>query len=129
MSKSEWKDGKFIPDQTPVEVPLKFKQSQTEAQRIAAAVSQEFSKQAETKGFETLDESLDFDIPEDEDIFPDSKWEITEMQEEFLYNPPEEPLDIEKSPEEIAIEETDNGSKETTKIPEESERENSTEPR
>ena len=95
-------DGRLIPDETPVEVPLRFKQRETEAERIARAVTQEFSNQADAKGFESFEDAQDFDIEDDFDIFPDSQFEVKEMTEEFLE---EEPMPREKTIEELALEE------------------------
>lgn len=104
---AQWtEDGRQIPDDTPVEIPLNLRKGETEAMRIARAVSLEFSQQAEKKGYETWEESQDFDIEDDEDIFPQSQFELKEMAEEYL---PDIPLDIEKTPDEVAIEEADNG--------------------
>lgn len=105
-------EGKFKPDTTPVEVPLSLQGSDSEAMKIARAVSLEFSKQADNVGAETFEESNDFEIDDDEDIFPTSQFEIQEMAEEFL---PDTPLPIEKTPEELALEEAENNGKETLK--------------
>ncbi len=113
---AEWtENGRMIPDDTPVEVPLNLRQGETESMRIARAVSLEFSQQADRKGFETIQEGMDFEVEDDEDIFPTSKFELTEMQEEYLQSPYEEPIMSEKTDEENALEleEKVNGSKET----------------
>ena len=101
-------DGRLIPDNKPVEVPLRFKQRETEAQRIAKAVTAEFSNQADSKGFETFEDAQDFEIEDDFDIFPNSQFEVKEMQEEFL---PDIPDEREKTVEELALEELDNESR------------------
>lgn len=106
---AEWtEDGKLIPDNTPVEVPLHLKQGETEAMRIARAVSLEFSQQADKKGYETFEESQDFEIEDDEDIFPTSQFEVVEMQEEYL---PDDPAPEEKTIEELAIEQLEEENK------------------
>lgn len=85
---AEWtEDGKMIPDDTPVEVPLQYQQGESESMRIARAVSLEMSKMNEKQGRETYAEAMDFDIEDEEDIFPMSECEVREMQEEFLDEP------------------------------------------
>lgn len=103
-SKNYDEKGHFIPDDSPVEVPLRFKTQETEAERIARAVSLEFSQQADDKGFETFEDAQDFDVDDEFDIFPQSSFEIQEMEEEYL---PDTPSDKEKTLEEKLIEEAD----------------------
>jgi hypothetical protein len=100
-SKNHDEKGRFIPDPTPIEVPLALRQGETEAMRIARAVSLEFSNQAEKNGFETWEESQDFDVEDEWELFPESEFEIKEMQEEFLMD---EPAPEEKTVEERNIE-------------------------
>jgi hypothetical protein len=78
---AKYKDGLHVPDTTPVEVPLDL-QPETTDQKIARGVAIELSKAAQKAGVETLEESMDFDIP-DEENDPITQYEIEEMQEEF----------------------------------------------
>ena len=80
---SNWtEDGKFIPDDTPVEVPLNIKPL-SQDEKIAKAVTEQLSIQAAKKGKETFTESMDFEISDDND--PLTTYEnVAEMTEEFL---------------------------------------------
>ena len=77
--------GRLIPDNTPIEVPLKLRIPKSEYEKIAEQVSMELSRRNEEKGEEGFEESMDFDIDDDPDDALDlSPYEITEMQEEYL---------------------------------------------
>ena len=123
-------NGKLIPDNTPVEVPLRFKQRETEAERIARMVTTEFTQQATKNGFETIEESMDFDVPDEDDVLTSQFETAAEMLEEFLDEgimPEDELENLGKTPEELAIEEHDDGKKKQPQT-EKNEREVSTEP-
>lgn len=104
--------GREIPDRTPIEVPLHLRTPEDETIKMARMVTQELSRQSNTKGFESEQEAHDFDIEDDEDIFPTSNFEVHEMTEEYL---PQEPM----APE---TEETEDGTKEADATSQENER-------
>lgn len=72
-----------IPDNTPVEIPLDFSRALTMEERIMNAVQQEMSRLAEQQGFETIEESEDFDIGDEDDYPFASEYEFDEMDEEM----------------------------------------------
>jgi hypothetical protein len=78
--------GREIPDPTPVAITPQRRQQLTRDENIAAMVAQEFAKLARQQNIEheTIEESMDFDVEEEFDIFPSSRYEIEEMQEEFI---------------------------------------------
>lgn len=57
--------GYEIPDQTPVAVPVRMQRY--ERDHIREIIRQEMSRQAEDQGFETWEESDDFDVGDDFD--------------------------------------------------------------
>lgn len=76
------KDGRQIPDTRPVETPLNFRAPPTINQMIQQMVRTELSKNAQEQGFESFEESEDFDIEDDPD--PVSDYEFIEMQREVF---------------------------------------------
>lgn len=72
--------GRELPDPTPVEMPLNFKRPVPMAELIRRTIRTELSRRAEQAGFESFDESDDFDV--DDDVEPVSPYEMTVMQEE-----------------------------------------------
>ena len=95
-------DGHFVPDPTPVEVPLRYRNRDTEAMRIARAVRVEMDQQLEKTGYEDFSEQMDFDIEDEFDMFPQSQFELKEMEDEYL---PDDPGDREKTVDEKILEE------------------------
>lgn len=75
------KKGREIPDQEPIEVPLEFKRPPTLQEEIKRYIRVEMSRAAEEEGLETFEEADDFS--DDDDDFPLSQHELTEMQEEM----------------------------------------------
>lgn len=74
--------GQEIPDPTPIEVPLKMQRPPDIHELIARAVRGERVRQRlEQEGFESWEEANDFG--EDDEEGPVSKYELTEMQDEF----------------------------------------------
>lgn len=74
--------GQEIPDPTPIEVPLKMQRPPDIHEMIAAAVRGErFRQRLESEGRETWEEANDFG--ENDEDGPVSRYELTEMQEEF----------------------------------------------
>lgn len=71
--------GREIMDTTPVEVPLEFQRPLTMQEEIRRMVRQELSRAAEASGFETFEESDDFDVEDDDDLLFMSPYEIKEM--------------------------------------------------
>lgn len=62
-------------DPTPMAIPVKFLRPSTEAQRVRALVQSAISAMASDQGFETFEESDDFDIGDDYD--PTSPYEYS----------------------------------------------------
>lgn len=71
--------GEELPDSTPVEVTLNFKRPKSINEMIAEAVRVQFSRVAQSQGFETFDEADDFDVGDEDE--PISASEMTEDQE------------------------------------------------
>lgn len=107
--------GHFHPDPTPIEVPLSMREHESESVRIAQAVRKELDQRLEANEQENFEEQMDFDVEEDEDIFPMSDYELVEMQEEYL----DEPANIQSQNQQ---EESENGEKEVEKQTEKNER-------
>lgn len=74
--------GHELPDPTPVEVPIGFRRPLTLQEEIMRFVRREMSQIAEQQGFETFEESDDFDV--DDDVMPYSRHELTPAQEERI---------------------------------------------
>lgn len=72
--------GRELPDDTPVEVPLRFRAPPTLQEQIKAMVRNELSRAAAMMGEESFEEADDF-VTGDEDE-PFSPYELTLMQEE-----------------------------------------------
>lgn len=85
MDRSKWdtfnERGQFIPDPTPVEVPLKLRRPLSLQDEIKRFVRSELSQRAEDEGYESFEESDDFDIDDDEGEFA-SPYEFQEMTPE-----------------------------------------------
>lgn len=73
-------DGKEYLDPTPVEVP--FEPPLDYHDELRRIVREELSQQAAEEGHETFEESMDFDVSDDDEIV--SPYEFTEMDEEIL---------------------------------------------
>lgn len=58
-------DGSEIPDPTPVSLPVGFKRPPTLDETIRRLVREQISSAASDAGYESLEESDDFDIPDD----------------------------------------------------------------
>lgn len=71
--------GQEVPDQTPVNIPLKFRAPPTLQEQIRAMVRGELSQVAAQQGHETFEEADDFDV--DDDYDPRSPWELDFDQE------------------------------------------------
>lgn len=83
-----------VPDKTPVEIGVKEDYDPL-AERIQQIVQNEMSKLATKHGFETLEESDDFDIGDEDE--PTSQYELSDLQED--YAPPAKPETTPKSKE------------------------------
>lgn len=59
------KFGREVPDPKPVAIPAGFKRPETLQEQVARLVRTTLSRQAEAQGFESFEESQDFDIPDD----------------------------------------------------------------
>lgn len=75
-------------DLTPVEISAERSRPPTLKEEMRRFISDEMSRVGESQGQETFEESDDFDIDDDELSSP---YELTEMQEEFIPEPPETP--------------------------------------
>lgn len=81
------KFGREIPDDTPVEMPLGWKRPQPLIERIREIIRVEMSQQGVDQGFESFEEADDFETGEEDDLV--SKYEMTDMQEEFILPVPD----------------------------------------
>ena len=75
--------GREIFNPIPVEIPLDMKRPKTMDERIAEVIASELGKIADAKGMESWDEANDFG-EEDDEWFPDSKYEMKEENDERL---------------------------------------------
>lgn len=75
------KKGREIPDSRPVEMPLNFRRPLSLNEQIQRMIREQLSQAADQQGFETFEESDDFDVDEEEE--PESPHELTYAQEEF----------------------------------------------
>ena len=117
--------GHFIPDDTPVEVPLHITKEPDEHVKMALAIRREMDVALQKQQHETFEEQMDFEVEEDEDIFPTSQYELQEMQEEFFDEPGEA---VHTAEQEEPAKEIENGKKKE-EVTEKNEREETTEPR
>lgn len=62
--------GREIPDSMPVAIPAGFKRPETLAEQVQRLVRVGLSRRAEEQGFETFDESEDFDVEDDDPSSP-----------------------------------------------------------
>lgn len=84
------KSGKLIEvagdpsDPRPVEVPTALKRPESTDEKIRRIIKEQISPHAVERGFESLEESEDFDVDDDFDSeLPITKAEFQEMQAEF----------------------------------------------
>lgn len=76
--------GEEVLDPTPVAVPVRMKRNVNSVGDVRALIREELSEAAERNGEETFEESLDFEVNEDDDVAL-SRYEFLDMQqEEFL---------------------------------------------
>lgn len=66
-------NGHEVPDRRPVALPAGFKRPETLAEQVQRLVRTSLSRQASEQGFETFEESEDFDVGDDVD--PASRYE------------------------------------------------------
>lgn len=77
--------GQEVPDDTPVEVPLKFRENLDIHSRLKDYVRSElFAMKAEEAGLETEEEANDFDVEEEDGALPISQAERAFMMAEEL---------------------------------------------
>lgn len=69
------KGGQEMTDSTPLRIPLGFQRPETLAEQVQRLVRTHISQTAANQGFETFEESEDFDV-EDEPDFPDTPYEM-----------------------------------------------------
>lgn len=72
--------GEQIPDQTPVEIPVGFRQPESLQSMITRLVRAESTRAAQLGTHETFEESDDFDVDEDPQVI--SPYQMTTLQEE-----------------------------------------------
>lgn len=105
--------GEELPDDTPIELPLKFKRPPTLQDQIKAMVRSEISRQAEEQGFESFDEADDFDVGDGEEVL--SPHELTMMQEDAMLpvrgNSPADKEQVDGTVEGVARVQGDHGAK------------------
>lgn len=76
--------GEEMLDPTPVAVPVRMRRNVNSVGDVRALVREELSEAAERNGVETFEESLDFEVDEDDDVAL-SRYEYLDMQqEEFM---------------------------------------------
>lgn len=66
---SRHENGKEIPDNTPVEVPVRLRVGESQEARMRRMIESAVSRQAERDGHETFEESQDFDVEDGVDEF------------------------------------------------------------
>lgn len=66
--------GREVPDPTPLRIPGGFKRPETLQEQVARLVRGSISREAEDAGFETFEESEDFDV--DDDFDPRTPFEV-----------------------------------------------------
>lgn len=69
--------GREIPDLTPVAIPANVARPESQESLIKRIIREELSMQASSQGFETFEESLDFDVDDDAEFV--SQYEYPEM--------------------------------------------------
>ena len=80
-------DGRQIPDPEPIEVPAKLRIPKSDYEKIAEQVTMEMSRINEDRGYESFEDSMDFDVEDDpEDVLDFSPYELSERLEEYLLN-------------------------------------------
>jgi len=75
-------NGHEVLDDTPVEIPLRFRREETINEKVQRLVELNISARAEANGFETFDEADDFDVQDEYD--PRSRYELDTS--EMLYD-------------------------------------------
>lgn len=60
--------GREVPDPRPLQIPAGFKRPETLAETVQRLVRGQLSRQAQEQGFETFEESEDFDIGDEIDM-------------------------------------------------------------
>lgn len=78
------KDGREVLDDTPVELPIGYRQPKPLDERIREMVRINLSQVAEEKGYETFSEANDFDVGDDDHI----DGLIVDEDDEFAANDP-----------------------------------------
>lgn len=78
-------------DNTPIEIPLEFRETETLEERIKRLLrSEQFAREMDRQGYETYEEADDFDVGDDYD--PKSPWEIPadNYEQEAPVQPPKQ---------------------------------------
>lgn len=65
--------GREVPDPRPMQIPAGFKRPETLAEQVQRLVRTTISRRAQEEGFETFEESEDFDV--DDDVDPSTPYE------------------------------------------------------
>lgn len=87
------KNGREVPDPTPVAIPLAYRGGETIEQKMQRFIRQQLSQRAAEAQHETFEEADDFDVDEDPELT--SPYEIRDAVPEFIAerdpSPPPEP--------------------------------------
>lgn len=79
LAKTDRDPGKEYPDQTPVAVPVRFKQSPSHYDEIKQMIRVAMSEHAQAKDFETFDEANDFELDYEDDPEFISNYEFDDL--------------------------------------------------
>lgn len=101
-------NGNEMPNPAPMEIPVGMKRPPTLQEQIQRVMRSELSQRAMEEGFETYEESIDFDVTDEfETSEPDSQYTVVEeefvepakpsMENEPPPEVPAEPVDVPKA--------------------------------
>lgn len=76
-------DGKEYPDPTPLELPIDSTRPLSLREEMRRFIREEFSRHATDDGYESFEESNDFDLDDESDLMF-SQYELAEMQPEYV---------------------------------------------
>lgn len=97
---AQYKDGREVPDDTPVSVPLAFQRPLSLQEEIKRYVRVHISQAAAAHEQETFEEADDFDVDEDGDLF--SPYELRDAAPEWPGGEKDADADPPSSPQEPA---------------------------
>lgn len=79
--------GEELPDDTPIELPLRFRHPPSLQEQIRSMIRTEVSVRAASVGMETFEEADDFDVDDENEL--QSPHELSAMQEDFRLPDPD----------------------------------------